>query len=130
MSTKARILVADDDPEMLATVAEAVDEVFGAEVVRAATGAELVLQLATQGPFDLVITDISMPWMNGLQAMRSLKYAGVTGPIIFMTGLADEKLPERVTALGTDAVLLRKPFSLAQLEETIDGLLAGTRTER
>lgn len=129
MRTQARILVADDDPDMLATVAEAL-EVRGADVVRAETGAELVLQLATQGPFDLVITDISMPWMNGLQAMRSLKYAGVTGPIIFMTGLSDEKLPDRVSALGTGALLLRKPFSLAELEEAVDALLAGTRTEQ
>jgi DNA-binding response OmpR family regulator len=122
MSGQPRILVAEDDHVLLAMVAEALER-MGADVVRAGTGAELVLRLVERGPFDLVVTDISMPWINGLQAMRSVRYAGLAPALIFMTGLTDKSLTDRVAALGRRAVLLRKPFELAELESAVHELL-------
>jgi DNA-binding response OmpR family regulator len=126
MRAKPRILVADDDPELLSTVADALER-MGGDVARAGTGAELVRRLVERGPFDLVITDIFMPWMDGLQAMRSVRYAGLAPALIFMTGLADDSLPDRVAALGRRAVLLRKPFELAELESAMHDLLHDTK---
>lgn len=123
-------MVADDDFDMLTTVADALEEWGAEEVVRAASGAELVLHLAEHGPFDLVITDVAMPWMSGLQAMRSVRYAGVMAPIIFITGLEDAQLPDRVAGLGGCAVLLRKPFGLAELEDAVGELLGEARVRR
>jgi CheY-like chemotaxis protein len=65
----ARVLVADDDPLLLATVTDALTH-LGAKVTSAASGAELIEQMANEGPFDLVVTDISMPWMNGCRRCR------------------------------------------------------------
>src|SRR6185312_2964185 len=62
----ARVLVADDDAEFLDVVAEGLTR-LGADVIRARNGAELIDHLAEHGPFDLVVTDIAMPWMTGLR---------------------------------------------------------------
>jgi CheY-like chemotaxis protein len=126
MRARPRILVADDDPELLTTVADALER-MGADVVRAGTGAELVRRLVEHGPFDLVVTDIFMPWMDGLQAMRLVRYAGLAPALIFITGLTDDSLTDRVAALGRRTVLLRKPFELAKLESTVHELLHDTK---
>jgi two-component system capsular synthesis sensor histidine kinase RcsC len=123
----ARVLVADDDPLLLATVTDALTH-LGAKVTSAASGAELIEQMANEGPFDLVVTDISMPWMNGLQAMQAARTAGVGTSVIFMTALADERIPAQVRALGENALLLRKPFDLSQLGAAASELLARKRT--
>jgi CheY-like chemotaxis protein len=122
----ARILVADDDPQLLDAVAESLTR-RGADVVCAEGGAELIEQLAEQGPFGLVITDISMPWMNGLQAMYSARTAGLGTAVIVMTALRDERIPEQVRALGENARLLHKPFEQGELLSAATDLLAAKR---
>ena len=67
MPLEGRVLVADDDAELLEVVADTLIR-LGADVIRASTGAELIERLAEYGPFDLIITDVAMPWMTGLQA--------------------------------------------------------------
>jgi len=123
----ARVLVADDDPLLLATVADALTY-LGANVTSAASGAELIEQMANEGPFDLVVTDISMPWMNGLQAMQAARTAGLGTSVIFITALADERISAQVRALGENALLLRKPFDLSQLVAAASELLGRKRT--
>jgi two-component system response regulator MprA len=78
-------------------------------------GAGLIDCLASEGPFDLIVTDISMPWMDSLKTLRSVRSAGVTTPVIVITALTDEQIPSRVQALGANAILLRKPFDLDEL---------------
>ncbi len=121
----ARILVADDDPELLDAVAEALAD-LGADVVSAGSGAELIEKLADEGPFALVVTDIAMPWMSGLQAMATARTAGVGAAVIVMTALRDERIPAQVRALGRRAVLLRKPFDLSDLESVAATLLGSS----
>lgn len=118
-----RILVADDDDDLLEAIAQVLEH-EGAVVVRADSGVALIEHLANDGPFALVITDISMPWMSGLQVMQSSRFAGLRTPIIVMTALRDPRLHAQVGALGPDAVLLTKPFDLDQLKAVASGLLS------
>jgi len=122
MQPHARVLVADDDAQLLSTVADAL-ALLGADVTRAASGAELIDALASAGPFDLVITDVSMPWMSGLRAMHNARAAGLGTAIIVMTALQDKTLARQVRALGRNATLLRKPFALSDLESAATKLL-------
>jgi CheY-like chemotaxis protein len=118
----ARVLVADDDPEMLSAVADALAR-LGCDVSRAESGAELVDHLANEGLFDLIVSDISMPWMDGLKTLRSMRTAGLATPVIVMTALKDEQIPAQVRALGPNAILLRKPFELDELEAAVATLI-------
>jgi CheY-like chemotaxis protein len=122
MLSGARVLVADDDPELLDAIATAFDR-LDAAVVRASTGAELVDRLADSGPFDLVVSDIAMPWMTGISALRAARTAGLTMSLIVITALRDRTIPEEVKALGGNVVLLRKPFELKALESAAVKLL-------
>jgi CheY-like chemotaxis protein len=126
MLSRARVLIADDDPQLLEAVSDAFAQ-LDAHVVRASSGADLIEQLATAGPFDLVVTDISMPWMSGLQAIRSTRAAGLPTSVIVMTALADPRIPAQVKALGANAILLRKPFELSELESAASMLLSVKR---
>ncbi len=114
-----RVLVADDDADLLDAVVSGLEEV-GFTATAAATGAELVQRLADDGPFDVVVTDVAMPWMTGIQAAQHARYAGVATPLVVMTALDDPDIPRRVRALGAHAVFLRKPFMLADLQRAID----------
>jgi CheY-like chemotaxis protein len=122
MVSGSRILVADDDADLLEVVSEALTN-LGADVTRATTGAELIDKMAEKGPFDLVVTDIAMPWMTGISAMNAARTAGLGMSVVVMTALNDEAIPSRVKALGA-ALLLHKPFTLTQLESVVTNLLA------
>jgi len=117
-----RILVADDEPDLLESVAAALREA-GAEVVCAESGAELITKMADEGPFALVIADVSMPWMSGLNAMHSARFAGLATPILVMTASTDPQIDEQVRALGRDVLLLRKPFELAEFVKAVETLV-------
>lgn len=120
------MLVADDDPAMLGAVSDALVR-LGLEVVRADSGGELVDQLANEGPFDLIVSDISMPWIDGLKTLRSMRTAGVATPVIVMTALRDQQILTQVGALGSNAILLRKPFDLDDLEAAVGTLMSPAR---
>jgi DNA-binding response OmpR family regulator len=125
--------VADDDADVLAAVSDALAS-LGFTVLSVDSGAGLIDSLATDGPFDLIVTDISMPWMDSLKTMRSIRSAGVTTPVIVITALTDEQIPNRVQALGANAILLRKPFDLDELaaaaRRMTNGDLTGAERQR
>jgi CheY-like chemotaxis protein len=120
----ARVLVADDDPAMLCAVADVLAR-LGCDVWRAESGADLVDHLASEGLFDLIVSDISMPWIDGLRTLRCMRTAGLATPIIVMTALKDQQIPDQVRTLGPNAILLRKPFELDELEAAIEKLIPG-----
>jgi DNA-binding response OmpR family regulator len=119
-----KVLVADDDDTTVAIVAQTVER-LGFVVSRAEDGDELLQHLAEDGPFDLLITDISMPWMTGLQVAHSARAAGLLTPLIVMTALPIDA--SVVRTLGVSAVLLRKPFGIKQLVTAITKLLRASQ---
>ena len=121
--TKLRALVADDDPDMLSMVTKALRR-YGADVVSATTGGELLELVANEGPFDVIVTDIAMPWMTGLHVMHSARAAGLPVPVVVMTALRDPTLPAQVSSLGARAELLPKPFSIDELYQALRRCLA------
>jgi CheY-like chemotaxis protein len=128
MLSGSRVLIADDDPDVLAAVAESLEQ-LDANVVRANSGTELIDRLADSGPFDLVVTDVAMPWMTGVSAMRAARTAGLRMPTIVMTALSDKTIPAAVKRLGQDVTLLRKPFEIQELESMAEKLLANRRPD-
>lgn len=113
-----RVLVADDDEDVLALLVATL-KLAGHDVTSATTGAELLEELAEDGPYDLVITDIRMPWMTGLQVAHSAKEAGLDVPVIVITGMRGAGIVQQVAALGGKTKLLYKPFGPPDLEDAI-----------
>jgi CheY-like chemotaxis protein len=74
-----RLVISDDDPETLELLYEMLRS-RGMEIRLASSGAELGVLLAEQGPFDLIVTDIDMPWMEGLSVIRSARAAEIETP--------------------------------------------------
>ena len=119
MPRRKRILLAEDN-EINAMVAGDYLEAGGYEVAWAADGA-VVLSLAPQFHPDLVLMDIQLPVMNGLEAIRQLRQIPEfqTTPIIALTALAMKGDRERCLAAGADEYL-PKPFSLPELAQKIE----------
>jgi len=118
----ARLLVAEDDEAVRAFLEKAF-ELDGHEVRTAEDGA-IALEVLSQesGAFDLLLTDIQMPVMDGialaLSAVRD--YPGL--PILLMTGYANQ----RERAHGLESLVedvIMKPFSLADIREAVGGVL-------
>lgn len=122
------MLVADDDPELLDVVASDLEHEEGADVVRVGDGASMIQEIADGGPFDLIVTDIAMPWMSGMQVAHAARSAQISTPVLVMTARQDGDIERQVDALGGNARLLRKPFELGELHAAVASLLAGRST--
>ncbi len=116
----ARVLLADDDPDLRSIVAESL-RADGMSVQEASTGAELLSKLA-QGGVDLLITDVMMPALGGVQAAAMARSAGVDIPVLVVTASAEAWIAESVSKLQR-ADVLYKPFSGAELVRRAHALL-------
>jgi len=119
----SRIAVADDDPESLELLVDFLRSPT-AEIHQAANGSELVDLLATRGPFDLIVTDVDMPCMEGLSVISSARKADILTPVVVVTGLARGDLEQTIAGLG-NAMLVRKPVALSSLRRAIVELRGG-----
>jgi putative two-component system response regulator len=124
-ATVSRIVIADDDPDSLELLRLALGNPQ-IEICEAVNGAELVDLLAEDGPFDLVVTDVHMPWMEGLQVLLSARAAEIHTPVLVITGLTRPDLQTKVDRLGS-AKLLRKPFGVSELRAAVAELMAAQR---
>ncbi|MDQ7823882.1 MAG: response regulator [Candidatus Eremiobacteraeota bacterium] len=111
-----RILVIDDDELFLATI-ERVLKKQDFHVRTAASGAE-ALELVKGESFDLVISDVRMPGMDGLQTLKEIRARDSRSRAIVVTGFASDSAPIEAIKLGADDYL-KKPF---QMEEFIDSI--------
>jgi DNA-binding response OmpR family regulator len=122
----ARVLLADDEPDILAPVCYALERAgFGTEV---AYDGERALELARAERFDVVVLDVMMPRVNGLDACRALR-AESDVPIVMLT--ARDAEVDRVLGLelGADDYVT-KPFSTAELVSRIRAILRRRALDR
>ncbi len=122
---KLRILVVDDQEIICELIAEYLKG-DGHHTVTAVEGAA-ALELFQQEGFDLVITDHSMPGMNGVQLAKALKDLVPTTRVILLTGFGDEMMGRGERPEEIDLVL-GKPVSAADLRQGVYRALAGLET--
>lgn len=111
-------LVAEDEPFLRGLVAGVIER-LGVDVTCVTCGDEMLARIADHARFDVIVTDVAMPWMTGLHVMHSVRTAGMTSPVVVITALSDPRIPAQVASLGVHAVLLFKPFSLAALHHAL-----------
>jgi len=126
MSIKANILVIDDEANTLASIARAF-RLAGHEAT-VCDNAARALELARSQPFDLILSDVVMPRRDGLALLEDLKTAGVTAPVVMMSGQAHIEMAVRATRLGA-LDFLEKPLSTEKLLVTLENALKLTRLE-
>ncbi len=118
----ARILVADDEPGLVAVVRQLMQR-SGAEVSVAQGGAEALAALRLPNArYDVVITDLDMPEVDGWAVAAEVKAHHPKTPVVMLTGWAGEIAAEDFHRRGVD-VVLSKPCSRADLESAISDLL-------
>jgi CheY-like chemotaxis protein/anti-sigma regulatory factor (Ser/Thr protein kinase) len=112
----ARVLLAEDNP-INALLARTLLEREGAVVDRAASGEETLAALEA-GAYDLILMDVRMPGLSGLEATRRLRARGVTTPIVALTADAFEDDRRACLAAGMDDFLV-KPLTPSGLKATL-----------
>ncbi|WP_338037712.1 response regulator transcription factor [Nocardioides zeae] len=119
-SKGSRVLVVDDDRAVRDSLRRSL-EFNGYVVATASDGAEALAQIASVAP-ELVVMDVMMPRLDGLEATRALRAAGNDVPVIVLT--ARDAVGERVEGLDAGADdYLTKPFALEELLARIRALL-------
>jgi len=122
MDNKKTIMVVDDNPDII-TIVRTILEGKGYSVLSATSGAELLNMLKTQKP-DLIILDIMMPEMDGLEVLSRLKGLTETAsiPVILLTAKVQYEDVLGGYKLGAD-YYITKPFTSTQLVNGINLLL-------
>ncbi len=116
-----RILIIDDDVVMRESLAAAV-EAEGYKAGEARDGRE-GLTKAAEGAYDLIILDVVMPALNGIEVMRKLRESGVHTPIIILSGEKKEEIDKVLgLELGADDYLTT-PFGMNELVARVHAVL-------
>ena len=119
----SRVLIADDEESMRLLVARAI-AMDGHEIVTAEDGAEaLDILTREEGSFDLLLTDIKMPVMDGIALALATARDFPRLTVLMMTGFADQ----RERASGLEAIVhdvVTKPFSVADIRTAVADALA------
>jgi CheY-like chemotaxis protein len=124
----SRVLIADDEESMRLLVARAI-AMDGHDIVTAEDGAE-ALDIITRedGAFDLLLTDIKMPVMDGIALALAVARDFPRLTILLMTGFADQ----RERASGLDAIVhdvVTKPFAVADIRTAVADALASRKQD-
>ncbi len=111
------VLVVDDEPQLSEIMAEYLSR-CGYQVTCAQNGGES-LELIRAQHFSVVISDITMPGISGLELLKSIREISPETSVILMTGSASAQAAKEALEKGAFAVL-QKPFSLQELKEKVD----------
>src|SRR3974390_2023834 len=120
---KQRILVVDDEPSIVDAVATSV-RYEGFDVEEASTGRSALASAQEHTP-DMIVLDIMLPDLDGLEVTRRLRADGLRVPVLFLT--AKDALEDKLSGLtvgGDDYVT--KPFALAEVIARVRGILRRT----
>jgi DNA-binding response OmpR family regulator len=120
MATSPRILAVEDDPAIRRGLVDAL-RFAGYQVSEAATGKE-GLESAVSGDYELLLLDLVLPGVDGLQILREVRRARPTQPVIVLTAKGAEEDRVNGLRLGADDYVV-KPFSVKELLARVEAVL-------
>ena len=116
-----RILIVDDDAEVLSFMADALDgQGYDVRSLQNSVHASAVLG---EEKFDLIVTDIVMPKVHGLEILESARRRSPSARVIFVTGHPQQAIVREGLQKGAVGVL-EKPFSIAEFQDVVSRALA------
>jgi DNA-binding response OmpR family regulator len=126
-NSTAHILIIEDDAEMRALLKEVLEE-EGFETECASNGSDALREIVKK-PFDLIVTDIEMPGLTGLDILPEMKKLRPEASIIVMTSFASEEVHRRSLEKGASGYL-EKPIHIKKLKALIHEMLSEKRGMR
>jgi len=121
----AKILIVDDDDVIRDTLYELLSTDYDCE---SASTAQTALSKLEQEAFDVVVTDISMPGLSGVELLSSVLKQYPKTPVIIVSGISDQEQAERLLKLGAFDYVL-KPFRLEVVETSVKRALKYRRAQ-
>ena len=121
MEDRRRILVVDDQDSMR-TLLKDMLEVIGYDVTLA-EGGEQALTILQGSGFDLVLSDLNMPGMDGTALLRAIKSTYSEMPVVIITGYGTFHTEKRVMKEGADGYI-SKPCTLNKIENTLSSIFS------
>jgi DNA-binding NtrC family response regulator len=118
---RRRVLVVDDQ-ESMRTLLKDMLEVVGYDVTLAESG-EQALAILGESRFDLVLSDLNMPGMDGTALLRTVKAKYVGVPVVIITGYGTFHTEKRVIKEGADGYI-SKPCTLTKIQKTLSSILS------
>ncbi|MDK9706055.1 MAG: response regulator [Desulforhopalus sp.] len=113
---KAKVLLVDDEEDFLATLAERLEN-RGLKV-NTVTSGELAVEKVEQEGFDLIVLDLAMPGMDGLEALKRIKAKQPDAEIIILSGQGSIKTSIEAMKLGAED-FMEKPVNMSELLDKI-----------
>lgn len=119
---RKRVLVVDDNPILLRTAKEMLDEQYQVSI---AVSAEQAYKSISRNMPDIILLDYEMPFTNGIEVLEQLRQNATTKdiPVIFFTGSSDREVVEKLVGLKPDGYLLKPPNKkkmLSIIERTLN----------
>ena len=111
------VLVVDDQPELATAARRLLERDF--EILTATGAEEALVAFAARDDIDVVLTDVCMPKVGGVDLAARLRKLKPSIAIVYMTGYSDDEAISREVEAGT-ARLIRKPFERATLKREIE----------
>jgi len=122
------ILLVDDDPDVRSVLCEIL-KLEGYDVVSASDGRQ-GLRMLQENPVSLVITDVLMPELDGLEVIRTIRKVNPMVPIIAMSGGGKRDLDFLIEAKEFGATkVVNKPFEIDELVELVKNVLGSTSSD-
>lgn len=140
MEKVSRILIADDESDILTSYKEALEKAN--HVVTTATDGKKCLEIYYQefeetqsdnlntSPFDVVVLDYKMPKKNGLDAAKEILSLNPSQRIIFASAYVNDTIVDSIKVLGKIIEVLKKPFSLSEFVDQIEDKKIFSELER
>ena len=117
----ARVLIVDDEPDAVATLRKFLSS-RGFATDTASNGSE-AYETVLSNPFDVVMTDLRMPGMDGADFLARMRVERPNTPVIVMTGHTTLDGAERLWANAGVAAVLHKPLNLREVSAILKGLV-------
>ena len=112
----AAILIVDDDEAVRDTLYDLFSE---SHMCHVADTAEQAIKWLDQGAYDVVLTDISMPGLSGVELLGHVRQRQPDTPVIVISGITDQEHAKGLLRLGAFDYLL-KPFRLEEVERSVE----------
>jgi DNA-binding NtrC family response regulator len=123
------ILVVEDEADIALGISRSLSKLEGVNCVTCSSSAEQALEKMRITPYSIVVSDICLTGMNGLNLLSSIKRESPDTCVVLMTAFNSKRIQYQAEQLGSD-IYLEKPFDLSELKKIIKHLLDGIRSKQ